>query len=70
VIVPRAAFADADAVERPNDCERQPVLLLGPFREVLGGELLKAVGRRRRRAAVLGAFGGREFGRVLEDHRR
>ena len=53
-------LADADAVERADDRVGQPVLLPGALGEVLGRELLEAVGRERRRAAALLALGGRE----------
>ena len=45
----RTRLADADAVERPHDRERQPVLVVGGLREVLDRELLEPVRRERRR---------------------
>ena len=69
-VAERPALADADAVERPDDRVRQLVLLPGALGEVLGRELLEAVGRDRRRRRQLGALGRREDRRGLVDHRR
>ena len=68
-VADRPPLADPDAVERPQDRVRQLVLLPGALREVLGRELLEAVGRDRRRRRPLGALRGREDGRRLVDHR-
>ncbi len=62
-------LADADAVERPDDRERQAVLLLRPGREVFGRELLEPVGRDGWRRRALRTLGGREDRRRLVDHR-
>ena len=44
LLVPAApALPDADAVERPHDRVRQPVLLIGGAGEVLHGQLLETV---------------------------
>src|SRR5215469_735741 len=53
LIAERAALADADAVERADDRERQLVLVVCRAGEVLDRELLEAVGRQRRRALPL-----------------
>ena len=52
----------------PHDGVRQAVLFPCALREIFGRQLLEAVGRARRRAASLRAFGSRIFRGALEDH--
>src|SRR5664279_5095325 len=51
-------FSYADAIERTHDGIRQLVLLPRTLNKILGRQLLKSVGRTRRRAAVLRALRG------------
>src|SRR5207244_10888516 len=69
VAVPqRSALADAHTVERTQDREGQRVLLVRPTREVLGGELLEAIGRPGWWAGHLSALRSGEHRRRFEDH--
>src|SRR5262249_39112771 len=70
LLAQRPPFADADAVERPDDRERQLILLPGALCVVFRRQFLEAVGRGRRRTAALLALRRRPDRRVLEHHRR
>src|ERR1039457_603184 len=61
-------FSNADAIKRTHDGIRQLVLLPRPLNKILGGQLLESVGRTRRGAAVLGAFGSGILRSTLEHH--
>ncbi len=62
-------LADPHAVEGSQDGVRQAVLLPGPDGEVLGRQLLEAVGRDRRGRGQLGALRRREDAHRFVDHR-
>src|SRR5208283_5111957 len=68
VIMQGPLLSDADAVEWPDDGVGELVLFPRALHEVLGGKLLEAVGRTRRRATLFRALGSWILRRALEDH--
>src|ERR1039458_8692713 len=67
-VTQRAPFANSNAVEGADDCIRQAVLLPGSLDEVLGCQLLKAVGGPGRRTSLLTSFGSWILRGGLVDH--